>query len=598
MAAALAGAVLSAAGIVAIGRGSLVAGEEGSIAPSAEPVGAELPFSENRLSGGRPVALKTFALSPDGRLLAYLSPDLSSILLRTLETGDSRVLAEGSRFGEVFFSPDSRQVGFVAGTGGPGRSTIAGAIERVTIGGGAPVLVARGIVGLKGADWGDDGWIYYSPGPAMGLWRVRADGGPPEELTRPDASKGEKTHRQPSVLPGSRAVLFVVGTSRIRSFDDARIEAFSLADRTRHRLVEGGTDPRYVAALGDLVYEREGKLIAVPFDPERLETRGAPTTVAEGIDDMPVSGLSYYSISAHGALAWLPRAAEAPSASVVALDRDGHVSKLADAPFSLYSGRLSPDGARLTVDPDGACQQIAIIDLAHNRTQQITFEWDNAVPLWTPDGSRLIFRSNVGGGARNIYWQAADGSGKAERLTTSDQDQFPDSLSGRVLLFEQVDPKTATDLYTFSLDDRSIQVLLRTPFDERSARFSRDGRSIAYQSNRSGRWEVYVQAYPSDGRRIQVSFDGGIDPVWMPRGHELAYLRGRDLMLVTLETAPELQVGTPRRVSTLGPADMLLDVTRDGRLLLRRESVPPATRLGLFVNWFEEVRRLEARSGE
>jgi eukaryotic-like serine/threonine-protein kinase len=599
IAAALAGAALSVAGIVAIGRGSPIGREGGSTASAAEPVRAELPFSENRFVSGRPIADKTFALSPDGRLLAYLGPDLSSILLRTLETGDSRVLAEGERFGEVFFAPDSRQVGFVAGAGGTTRSAVAGDIERVAIGGGAPVLVARGIVGLKGADWGDDGWIYYSPGPAKGLWRVHAEGGgPPEELTRPDASKGEKTHRQPSVLPGSRAVLFVVGTSRIRSFDDARIEAFSLADRTRHRLVEGGTDPRYVAALGDLVYERDGKLIAVPFDPERLQTRGAPTTVAEGIDDMPVAGLSYQSISANGTLAWLPRAAEASSASVVALDRDGHVSKLADAPLNLYSGSLSPDGTRLAVDPDGACQQIAIIDLAHNQTQQITFEWDHASPQWTPDGSRLIFQSNMGGGARNIYWQAADGSGSAERLTASDQDQFTNSVSGRVLAFEELDPKTSTDLYTLSLDDRSTHVLLKTPFNESSARFSPDGRFIAYQSNQSGRFEVYVQAYPSDGRRIQVSFDGGVGPIWMPRGHELAYLRGRDLMTVTLTMAPDLRPGPPRRVSTLGPADILLDVAADGRLLLlRRESQPPATRLGLFFNWFEEVRRLTARSG-
>jgi Tol biopolymer transport system component len=301
-----------------------------------------------------------------------------------------------------------------------------------------------------------------------------------------------------------------------------------------------------VAALGDLIYQRDGRLIAVPFDPERLETRGTPTTVAEGVADLPFVGVSYHSIS---------------------------------------------------VDPDGACQQIAIIDLAHNRTQQITFEWDNNTPLWTPDGSRLIFRSNVGGGARTLYWQAADGSGNAERLTASDRDQFPDSVSGRVLAFEELDPKTSTDLYTLSLDDRPTQVLLKTPFDEGAARFSPDGRFIAYQSNQSGRWEVYVQAYPWDGRRIQVSFDGGLHPIWMPRGHELAYLRGRDLMTVTLETAPGLRPAPSRRVSTLEPADTLLDVAADGRLLLlRRDSLPPATRLGLFLKWFEEVRRLTARA--
>jgi Tol biopolymer transport system component len=595
----LGGVALAVAGLVAIGRASLIPQGAHDAAIGGEPVRAELPFSENRFVEGRPREGTTFALSPDGRLLAYVGPDRSAILLRTLATGATRVLAEGEQYGEVFFAPDSRQVGFVGSSGYAGGAAAPGDLKRLAIGGGAPVTMARGILAPKGASWGDDGWIYYSPAPASGLWRVRAEGGAPEELTRPDVSTGEKTHRRPSVLPGGRGVLFVVGTSRIRSFDDARIEALSLSDRVRHRLIEGGTHPRYVAALGDLVYEREGKLIAVPFDPERLAIRGAPTTVAEGIADMPVAGLSYHSISAGGTLAWLARAAEAPSASIVAMGLGGRATKLADAPFTAYAGSLSPDGSRLAVDPDGACQQIAIIDLAHNRTQQVTFEWDNSNPLWTPEGSRLIFRSNRGGGARQLHWQAADGSGGPERLASGDRDRTPDSVSGRVLAFEEVDPKTSADLFTLSLDDRTIHVLVKTPFDESGARFSPDGRFVAYQSNQSGRWEVYVQAYPTDGRRTQVSFDGGIRPLWLPSGHELVYMQGPDLMTASLTTAGALRAGPARRVASVGPLDTLLDVAPDGRLLLlRRESLPPATRIGLFVNWFEEVRRLEVRSAE
>jgi hypothetical protein len=594
----LGGVALAVAGMLATGRGSLVARARG-VASGGEPVRAELPFSENRFVDGRLREGATFALSPDGRLLAYVGPDHRSILLRTLETGASRVVAEGEQYGAVFFAPDSRQVGFVAGSGSRVAGEVAGDLERLALGGGAPVTVARGIVSLKGASWGDDGWIYYSPEPATGLWRVRAEGDEPEVLTRPDVSKGEKTHRLPSVLPGGRGVLFVVGTSRIRSFDDARIEALSLPDRARHPLIEGGTHPRYVAALGDLVYEREGKLIAVPFDPERLAIRGAPTTVAESIADMPVAGLSYHSISADGTLAWLPRATEAPSASIVAMDRGGRATKLADAPSTANTGSLSPDGTRLAVDPDGACQQIAIIDLAHNRTQQVTFEWDNSVPLWTPDGSRLIFRSNLGGGVRHLYWQAVDGSGAPERLASGDRHRTPDSVSGHVLAFEEVDPRTSADLFTLSLDDRTIRVLVKTPSDESGARFSPDGRFVAYQSNQSGRWEVYVQAYPPDGHQTQVSFDGGTRPLWPPRGHELAYLHGLELMTASLTTAPALRAGPARRVALLESLDTLLDVAPDGRLLLlHRESAPPPTRLGLFVNWFEEVRRRQARSAE
>lgn len=200
---------------------------------------------------------------------------------------------------------------------------------------------------------------------------------------------------------------------------------------------------------------------------------------------------------------------------------------------------------------------------------------------------------------RQLYWQAADGRGAAELLAPGDQDRMPDSVSGRMLAFEEVDPKTSADLFTLSLDDRTVQVLLKTSFDESGARFSPDGRLVAYQSNQSGRWEVYVQAYPTDDRRTQVSFDGGTRPLWLPGGDGLVYLRGMDLMTASLTTAPALRAAPARRVASLGALDTLLDVAPDGRLLLlRRESLSPATRLGLFINWFEEVRRLKARSAQ
>jgi serine/threonine-protein kinase len=426
----------------------------------------------------------------------------------------------------------------------------------------------------------------------MGLWRVRAEGGAPEKLTDPDTAKGEKTHRLPFVLPGSRALLFVVGTTRITTFDDARIEALRLSDKSRHPLVDGGTAPMYLST-GHLVYERAGQLIALPFDPDRLEVHGAPVTVADGVADLPLTGVSYHSVSANGTLFFIPRDARPATGVLLALDRQGRSVKLADAPYAIDAGRVSPDGRRIAVDPDGATQQIAIIDFGRNSVQRVTYEWDNATPLWTPDGSHLVFRSNAGGGNRHLFQRSADGSGVAEAVTTSARDEIPTSISGRLVAYESIDPETKNDLWITSLDDRKPQVLVKTPFDETGARFSPDGRWIAYQSNQSGAWEIYVQAHPGNGRRQQVSEGGGIRAEWQPDGRSLTYLRGLDVMSVAVAYG---EPGPAVKLYSLESNDLLLDVLRDGRLVVLRRGAPAAvTSLNLIVNWFGEVRRRAGR---
>ena len=536
----------------------------------------------------------TIALSPNGRLFAYVTPGHSSLMLRDLESGVSRVLAEGGTVGAPLFSPDSRFVAFVQGSGG-GRTAVWGALKKIAIAGGAATTVADGIIGLKGSAWGDDDYIYYSPAPAMGLWRAPASGGTPEKLTDPDAAQGEKTHRMPFVLPGSRAVLFIVGTSRITSFNDARIEVLTLADRSRRRLVDGGSAPMYLPT-GHLVYASAGQLVAVPFDPKRLTVTGAPVTVAEGVEDLAQTGVSYRAVSADGTLFFIPRATTPPSGAIMAIDRLGRATKLADAPYAVGSGRVSPDGRRMAIDPDGATQQIALIDLARNTMQGFTYEWDNASPLWSPDGSRIFFRSNRGGGNRRLYSQPADGTGEPEVLTSSNHDEIPTAISGRVLAYEVLDRTTKNDLWVLTTDDRTARVLVNTPFDEMGARFSPDGRMIAYQSNQSGAWEIYVQAYPTSAGQLQVSKGGGVRAEWQPDGRSLVYLKGTDVMSVAIPPGAAGDPGLPTRLFSLEADDLFFDVLRDGRLIVLRRRAPAAiTSLGLIVNWFDHVRRLTGK---
>ena len=560
--------------------------------PSAGPmIRAVLPMEDLAVSWLIGKDDTTIAVSPDASLLAYVNRAHSAILLHDLSTGDSRTLVQEGEVGAPFFSPDGRFLGYVVGVGGSIRTAVWGSLRRIPVTGGAGTTIAEGIAGLKGVSWGDDGWVYYCPSPAFGLWRVRAEGGAPEMLTEPDAAAGEKTHRLPFVLPGSRAVLFVVGTSRITSFDDARIEVLRLADRSRHCLIDGGTAPEYLPT-GHLLYQRGGQLLAMPFDPDRLAVSGVPAVVADAVEHFPPTGTSYHAVARTGTLFYAPRQDAPPINSIIAIDERGGTTKLADAPFNPSSGRLSPDARRLAVDPDGATQQIAIVDLVRNTMERVTVEWDNASPLWTPDGARLIFRSNAGGGVRRLYWQASDGSDAAEALSTSPRDEIPTSVHGRSLLYEDVDPKTKTDIWLMSLDDRTPQPLVQTPFDEGGAQFSPDGQWVAYQSNRSGRWEIYLQAVGSQGGRLQVSQGGGVRAMWHPSGRTLTYLKGLDVMRVPFSEPSGDGLGLPVRLLSLVASDMLLDVMPDGRfVVLRRGSTLPATSLNVVTNWFEHVRR-------
>jgi serine/threonine-protein kinase len=551
--------------------------------------GDELSYHD-RTDFGQPVAL-----SPDGRVVAYVmlgSP--TKLVLRTVDTGESRVLVQAAAIGEVFFSPDSQFVGFVSGAGGadrPWTPGIGGSIRKISVSGGAATTVADGIGSIKGAWWGADGFIYYSPAPGMGLWRAPAAGGQGEKLTSPDRSQGEKTHRRPFLLPGNKSLLFVVGTSRIDSFDDARIEALRLSDRSRHRLIDGGTAPLYLAS-GHLLYARAGKLVAVPFDPERLAVEGAPMTVLEGVADQPASGVSNHAISADGTIVYLARSSDGSRGHVAISDRQGRVKRKYEAPVGTFTGRVSPDGNRFAMDPDGATQQLTVLDFGQSGNQRLTFEWDNSTPMWMPDGSRIVFRSNRDSEVRNLYWIAADGGGTAERLTTSDHEQVPSSVAGRQLLFEESDPSTRTDIWVMSLDTRKSEPLIQTPADEVSARFSPDGRWLAYQSNKSGSWEVYVQPFPSTGRTWQVSRDGGVYPVWQRGGGELVYRRGAtDVMAVSVSTSGDFRATMPVKLFSLSTTDQFLDVTPEGDFVVAQRLEPPSiTSLQVIVNWIDELR--------
>jgi Tol biopolymer transport system component len=264
--------------------------------------------------------------------------------------------------------------------------------------------------------------------------------------------------------------------------------------------------------------------------------------------------------------------------------------------------RISPEGGRVAVDIREQESQVWLYDLIRGTLTRLTFEGSLSLSaVWAPEGKRLAVQSNKDG-PLNIFWEPADGSSGLERLTTSESLQFPMSWSrdGQLLAFGEIDPNSGYDIWVLRLSDRKAQPFLRTPFNESVPQFSPDGHWLAYVSDETGRWEIYVQSYPGPGGKWQISTDGGMEPVRNPNGRELFYRKGDKMMAVDIATQPSFNAGKPRilfegryeRTPATGPN---YDISPDGQRFLmlkpsEQEAAAP-TQINVVLNWFEELKR-------
>jgi Tol biopolymer transport system component/DNA-binding winged helix-turn-helix (wHTH) protein len=550
--------------------------------PSPQPVSRftiTLPPGQQFAGLDTGVAL---ALSPDGTHLAYaaLLGDTQQLYLRALDSLESKPIPETEGATNPFFSPDGQWVGFFAG----------GKMKKVSVSGGA-VLILGNAPQPSGASWGSQGRIAFASAGVEALQRVADEGGTPLPLTR--FQTGEISHRWPDFLPGGEAVLFTVVKGN--NWSNEQIAVLSLGTGERRTVINGGTYPRY-APSGHLLYAHEGRLMAVPFDPQQLTATGKAVPVVDGV--LQSTG-PQYSFSATGSLVYIPGVAQADQSKLVWVSRNGGEQLLA-APARYYdTPGLSPDGRRVAVGTDG---QVWLYDFSRETLTRFTFEGsENQDPVWTPDGKRIAFESNKEGPS-NVFWQLADGSGGLERLTTSEYNDNPRSWSpdGQLLAFSEHTIAAGFDLWILRLEDRKAQPLLRTPFNESAPRFSHDGRWLAYASDESGRNEIYVQPYPGSAGKWQISTEGGREPVWNPNGRELFYRSGDKMMAVEITTQPSFAAGKPRVLfeGKYLPAVFTVpnyDVSPDGQRFLMIKPVEQKqagpTQINVVLNWFEELKQ-------
>jgi serine/threonine-protein kinase len=389
-----------------------------------------------------------------------------------------------------------------------------------------------------------------------------------------------------------------------------RVEVLVLDTGERKTIIEGGGNPAHYAPSGHLVYAEAGSILAAPFDLERLELTGAPIPV---VDDVAAA---HFSLSGNGDLVYVPGGEQDPlDVTLVWVDQKGMEESISDQRRRFVGPKLSPDGDRIAMWMLGGNPQVWIYDMTSGTLTPLTSEGQNFFPIWSPDGKRLVFPSMRSGGTTvNLFWKPADGSGAAERLTTSEYGQQPYSWShdGKRILFHQsVDPETGFDIWMLPIEDDGKvglpEPFLNTTADELHPALSPDDRWLAYVSDVSGRNEVFVTPFPGPGVKMMISTDGGVHPAWAPSGRELFYLQAGPairtwffrMMAVNIVAKPELQSGKPR-VLFEGPYSpgpiygRCYDVTSDGQrfVLLKSPDYSAPQQINVILNWFEELERL------
>jgi serine/threonine-protein kinase len=555
---------------------------------------------------------RDIAISPDGQYIVYRAGSnavTSEIAVRALNDLNPRIIRGTAGWAEPFMSPDGQWIGFF----------IAGEMRKVSIRGGPSIPICKIGFFPRGATWSSDNTIIFGD-PRTGLMSVPAGGGDVKTLTTADAAKGEVGHFYPSMMPDGRFMLFTIAAT---STENAQVALLDLKTGDRKTLIRGASDAVYADTV-HVVYAAAGSLRAVRFDAARLEAVGDPVTVVDAVV-MGGAGQADYALSRHGTLVYLPGGAAEqtlPARTLLWVDRQGKEEPL-NAPRRSYGvARLSPDGTRVALDVLDKSSDIWIWNIGGQTLTPLNVNAAQDLnPVWTPDGHRVIWTSTRGGGGSspNLYWQSADGTGAAERLTTNFSAQFPTSISPdgtRVALFAQNSDGTGgMSINVLHMNDangrRPVERLLTGGLKDLigNGEISPDGRWIAYQSNESGAFQVYVRPFPKvDEGRWQISPAGGTRPMWTRNGRELFFLDGNDhLTSVPVQTNTATFIkGAPTQIlktryypgSTLRGFDLrAYDISADGKRFLmikddetteqKSAAAPPS--MTVVLNWFTEL---------
>ncbi len=542
------------------------------------------------------------AISPDGRYVAFGArmDGRAQMFLRQIDRLGTTLIYEGRVASTPFFSPESDWVGFTAGP-----------LKKVSVAGSEPFSLLEEAPGARPhGTWSADGSIIYSE-EANGLMRVPDVGGAPEIIAAPDAEAGQVSFWRPSMLPDDSGVLFDV----FHTDGDPSIAVLSFATGDVTELVNG-TDPVY-APTGHIVYARGATLFAVPFDLATHRVAGRPAPVMQGVRGS--RGNSMFAISEEGTLVWVPGSATDAAAlrmfGFEFVDSEGAREPTTIAPQAFDRlARLSPDGRKVaaTVRSELDQSDIFVIELDQGGNgQRLTTDGASSSPVWSLDGEWIYFEVHRDGGS-GIYRRKADFRGAAEAVLEQEGFHMPLDVHPTedmlLIMHKTAGAAPNDDISMFSRADQTLEAVADSEFNERFPRLSPDGRFVAYRSDETDLWEVYVRSLVT-GETIKASPSGGGFPFWSLDGAEL-YFRGLvnrvglgqvfggPLMVVDFNADP-LSTENARMYLPMGPRETPHGIAPDGRLLVRTpvatesdaEELQPT--INVYLNWFEVLKAIE-----
>jgi serine/threonine-protein kinase len=543
---------------------------------------------------------RDLAIAPDGRTIIYSCAigGRQALWIRRLDQLEAAPLRGGESGANPFVSPDSAWVGLV--DNGDGIT-----VRKVSILGGPPSVLTKTARPVYGATWTRDGRIILGVRGSP-LLSIGEGGGDPVALTTLDTAAGDVEHLWPAEVPGTSVILFVINAGSTPALG-GQLAAFDRASGRIARFKVAGIQPRYVPT-GHIVYAAaDGSLRMLAFDAAKMEVSGNPVPVLEGIG-IKGSGAANFDVTPDGRLVYVSGGGSLAAARVLTwVDRAGKETPIAAPARNYYYTRISPDGSRLSLDVRDEEEDIWLWDLRRESLARLTDKpGADQYGLWTPNGQSVVFNS-ASGARSEIYQMRPDGTQQPEQVSDTTKEQltpYPNAITpdGKQVIFRASTAATKNDLFIVSLTgDHAVKTLLATEHDERNATLSLDGKWMAFESDLSGRLEIYVRPFPAvDSGQWPISTVGGIKPLWSRTGREIFYLAADNkLMAVSVETTGGFAAGKPAPLFDATPyfsgaVGRNYDATADGRrfVMIKNPASGGGRSLPIIVvlNWAEDLR--------
>ena len=537
---------------------------------------------------------RSLAISHDGRTIIY-SAD-GKIYLRKMDQVEPGVISGADGGSSPFFSPDDKSIAFFKDK----------KLEKISLAGGAPNILT-GIGENRGGDWGKDGTIVYTPNTTSGLYLISGNGGNPVQITTPDSTKQERTHRWPCFLPDGKHIIFTVGyTTNPTYYENASIDVVNTENGTRKNILKGASSARYLD--GYLLYSRSGSLYAVKFDAENLEVKGQPVTVLQDVSGGFTSGVNNIYTSDIGSLVYIKGTTENIKRNIVKIDMQGRMSVIDSANYILTEPALSPDNKRIAfhaIENNGG--GIWIYNIANKIFSRLTFGGNESrTPIWSPDGKSIAYSKVKNDNQSGIFIKPFDGSSAEKEIYSQKERIYIDDWTrdGQYLVYEENTSNDLTNIMVLPLKGNKKPIpIVSSHFDEYDAKISPDGKWVSYISNESGGYQLWVKPFILNNKesgRWQLTNDGAEEALWAKDGKTI-YFRtsSRGLSSIPVSTSPTFKSGSPKVITDIYPPFysstwLTYDISNDGKYIIATSpvSIGKYNKITVIQNFAFEIKRM------